>query len=66
MSFTSKGHIQQFIEGLLDYSWLGETKIRLLTLPFPEMNFKYAINNYGVDKPDTRFSNTRCDRDGPP
>ena len=59
MSFTSKEHIQRLIEGLLHYSWPED--LGSLTLPFPEMSFKDAINNYGVDKPDTRFSNTLLD-----
>lgn len=59
MSFTSKEHIQRLIEGLLHYSWPDH--LDSLTLPFPEMNFKDAINNYGVDKPDTRFKNTLLD-----
>lgn len=53
MSFTTKEHIQQLIEGLLEHVW-PEDNIRI---PFPEMRYKDAMSNYGVDKPDTRFDN---------
>jgi aspartyl-tRNA synthetase len=26
-----------------------------IPIPFPEMTYKDAMKNYGVDKPDTRF-----------
>lgn len=55
MSFTTKEHIQQLIEGLLNHVWSKD--FSSLTIPFPEMKYKDAMNNYGVDKPDTRFGN---------
>lgn len=51
MSFTTQQEIQDLIEQLLQYSWTeGE-----ITLPFPEMSYKDAMENYGTDKPDTRY-----------
>ena len=55
MSFTTKEHIQRLIEGLLTHSW-PEDMDKIVT-PFPEMKYKDAMRNYGVDKPDTRFDN---------
>lgn len=52
MSFTTKEHIQRLIEGLLNHVWPEN-----LQIPFPEMKYKDAMENYGVDKPDTRFDN---------
>lgn len=55
MSFTTKEHIQRIIEGLLNHVWPEDTGS--IRIPFPEMTYKDAMNNYGVDKPDTRFDN---------
>lgn len=51
MSFTTQRQVQDLIEDLLQYSWPeGE-----LTLPFPQMTYNEAMENYGTDKPDTRY-----------
>ncbi|XP_063397245.1 aspartate--tRNA ligase, mitochondrial-like [Mytilus trossulus] len=51
MSFTTKREVQDLIEDLLQHSWPeGE-----LTLPFPQMTYSEAMENYGTDKPDTRY-----------
>ncbi|CAC5410102.1 aspS [Mytilus coruscus] len=51
MSFSTQREIQDLIEDLLQYSWPeGE-----LTLPFPQMTYNEAMENYGTDKPDTRY-----------
>ncbi len=55
MSFTTKEHIQRLIEGLLTHAWPEE--LGTIETPFPEMKYKDAMQNYGVDKPDTRFDN---------
>ncbi|KAI9563756.1 hypothetical protein GHT06_011220 [Daphnia sinensis] len=55
MSFTTKENIQRLIEGLLNHVWPED--MGNLPIPFPEMSYKDAMENYGVDKPDTRFGN---------
>ncbi|XP_076107086.1 aspartate--tRNA ligase, mitochondrial-like isoform X2 [Mytilus galloprovincialis] len=51
MSFTTQREVQDLIEDLIQYSWPeGE-----LTLPFPQMTYNEAMDNYGTDKPDTRY-----------
>lgn len=53
MSFTTKENIQRLIEGLLNHVWPQD--MGMIPIPFPEMTYKDAMKNYGVDKPDTRF-----------
>ncbi|XP_046448820.1 aspartate--tRNA ligase, mitochondrial-like [Daphnia pulex] len=53
MSFTTKENIQRLIEGLLNHVWPED--MGRIPIPFPEMTYKDAMKNYGVDKPDTRF-----------
>ena len=45
--------IKGLIEGMMLYSWPAHLQ-RLVT-PFPVMTFEEAIEEYGSDKPDTRF-----------
>ena len=59
LSFTSKEHIQQLIEGLLSHAW--PQNWAALKTPFPEMSYKEAMGKYGVDKPDTSFDNLLLD-----
>ncbi len=53
-SFLSEQEIQDITEGLLARV-MKETKDIEVTLPFPRMAYADAMNNYGSDKPDTRF-----------
>ncbi|XP_062919774.1 aspartate--tRNA ligase, mitochondrial isoform X1 [Mobula hypostoma] len=53
MSFVDQVGIRKLVEGLLEYSW-PEEKGPIAT-PFPSMTYQEAIDNYGIDKPDTRF-----------
>ncbi|XP_038063597.1 aspartate--tRNA ligase, mitochondrial-like [Patiria miniata] len=53
MSFTSKEDLYAMIEQLLEYSWPRD-KPKLET-PFPRMSYSQAMDEYGSDKPDTRF-----------
>ena len=46
--------IQDITEGLIA-KVMKETKGVEVTLPFPRMSYDDAMNNYGSDKPDTRF-----------
>ena len=59
MSFTTKENIQRLIEGLLNHVWPED--MGRIPIPFPEMTYKDAMKNYGVDKPDTRFDNLVID-----
>ncbi|XP_046804935.1 aspartate--tRNA ligase, mitochondrial [Lucilia cuprina] len=54
LSFTSRDDIMQLIEETLRYSWPKEyTKIQT---PFKRMTYNEAMEKFGTDKPDTRFS----------
>ena len=53
MSFTSKGDIQNLIEGLLSYSW--PTDKPPIQTPFKRLSYSDAMKLYGSDKPDVRF-----------
>lgn len=54
MSFLSMEEIQEITEGLL--AKVMEDVLGLsVTLPFPWMTYDDAMNQYGSDKPDTRF-----------
>jgi aspartyl-tRNA synthetase len=54
MSFIEREDIYNLIEGLLKRVW----KIALnldVPMPFRRLSFEDALNQYGIDKPDTRF-----------
>ena len=54
MSFINEDDIQRVIEGLLKRVWKDVLNIDIPT-PFIKMKYADAMNNYGSDKPDTRF-----------
>ncbi|XP_023253998.1 aspartate--tRNA ligase, mitochondrial [Seriola lalandi dorsalis] len=54
MSFVDQASIMSLVEGLLQYSWPAEKG--LIKVPFQTMTYEEAMRDYGVDKPDTRFS----------
>jgi len=55
MSFISEDDIIQVNEGLMAH--LFKTALsRQLQIPFPRITYKEAIERYGKDNPDTRFS----------
>lgn len=54
MSFVDQTGIMSLVEGLLQYSWPAESGA--INIPFPTMTYDEAMRDYGVDKPDTRFS----------
>uniref|UniRef100_A0A671VWB0 Aspartyl-tRNA synthetase 2, mitochondrial n=1 Tax=Sparus aurata TaxID=8175 RepID=A0A671VWB0_SPAAU len=54
MSFVDAAGIMLLVEGLLQYSWPAEKGP--ITVPFQTMTYEEAMRDYGVDKPDTRFS----------
>lgn len=53
-SFLSDQDIQDITEGMIARV-MKDTKGIEVTLPFPRMTYDDAMNNYGSDKPDTRF-----------
>lgn len=53
-SFLSDQDIQDITEGIIA-KVMKDTKGIDVTLPFPSMSYDDAMNNYGSDKPDTRF-----------
>lgn len=53
-SFLSDKDIQDITEGMIA-KIMKDTKGINVTLPFPRMSYDDAMNNYGSDKPDTRF-----------
>ena len=54
MSFVNEEDIFSTVEGMFKQI-LKDVKNIDLPLPFPRMTYDEAINNYGTDKPDTRF-----------
>ena len=54
ISFLSDQDIQDITEGMIA-KVMKDTKGIDVTLPFPRMSYDDAMNNYGSDKPDTRF-----------
>jgi len=54
MSFIDREDMYKLIEGLLQRIWKDVIDVDL-ELPFPHMSYHDAMNQYGVDKPDTRF-----------
>lgn len=53
-SFLSDQEIQDIVEGMIA-KVMKDTKDLEVSLPFPRMAYDDAMNNYGSDKPDTRF-----------
>lgn len=53
-SFLSDQEIQDIVEGMIA-KVMKYTKGLEVSLPFPRMAYDDAMNNYGSDKPDTRF-----------
>ncbi|HFH8518222.1 TPA: aspartate--tRNA ligase [Streptococcus agalactiae] len=53
-SFLSDQEIQDIVEGMIA-KVMKDTKCLEVSLPFPRMAYDDAMNNYGSDKPDTRF-----------
>ena len=54
MSFVDEPDVQALVEGLLKKVWKDCLNIDIAT-PFMHMKWTDAMNNYGSDKPDTRF-----------
>ena len=55
MSFVTQDDIKNLIEALLKHCWPAH--FEPLCLPLPRMSYAEAIQQYGTDKPDTRYGN---------
>jgi aspartyl-tRNA synthetase len=54
VSFIDREGMYALMEGLMKQIWKDVLNIDIPT-PFPRMTFHDAMNQYGIDKPDTRF-----------
>lgn len=54
MSFAGEAEIQRLTEGLLARIFREARGIEI-TIPFPRMTYREAMDRFGSDKPDTRF-----------
>lgn len=57
MSFADEKDVQNVVEGSFA-AVFKEVMGQNLTLPLPRMTWQFAMENYGSDKPDTRFDMT--------
>jgi len=55
MSFVTQDDIKNLIEALLKHCW--PLHMKPLCLPLPRLSYADAIQQYGSDKPDTRYGN---------
>ena len=60
MAYVSQDDIMTINEGLMKKVFKEVMNVDIRT-PFPRMTWKDAMNNYGSDKPDTRFDMKLCD-----
>jgi aspartyl-tRNA synthetase len=54
MAFVTQEDVWEVIEGMMAALFKDTLKLNL-TLPFPRLTYREAMNRYGTDKPDTRF-----------
>ncbi len=59
-SFITEEDIYRLVEGLLKEMFEAAGHMNI-SLPFPRMTWKEAMDRYGSDKPDTRFGNEITD-----
>ncbi|XP_041658470.1 aspartate--tRNA ligase, mitochondrial isoform X1 [Cheilinus undulatus] len=62
MSFVDQAGIMSLVEGLIQFSWPEQKG--LIKVPFQTLTYEEAMRDYGVDKPDTRFSMKLMDLSG--
>lgn len=58
LSFTDREGIMELVENLLVHSLPASTIGTTLQVPFKRMTYDQAMDEYGCDKPDTRFGMT--------
>ena len=62
MSFVDEDDVFAAVEHAISSAWHAcAFRGAPLTLPFPRMTWRDAMDRYGVDKPDTRFAMHLCD-----
>ena len=54
LSFVDREDMYALVEGMMKRIWKETLDVDIPT-PFPRMAFSDAMNDYGVDKPDTRY-----------
>ncbi|XP_021935407.1 aspartate--tRNA ligase, mitochondrial isoform X3 [Zootermopsis nevadensis] len=54
LSFSDREGIISLVESLLEHCWPEENENKVCA-PFPRMTYAEAMDQYGTDKPDTRF-----------
>ncbi len=60
MAYVDETDIQTMNEGFIKKAFKEVLNVDVPT-PFPRMTYQDAMDNYGVDKPDTRFEMKLCD-----
>jgi len=55
MSFVTQDDVKNLIEAVLQHCW--PPHLEPLCLPLPRISYAEAIQQYGSDKPDTRYGN---------
>ena len=60
MAYVDEVDIQTMNEGFIKKAFKEALDVDVPT-PFPRMTYQDAMDNYGVDKPDTRFEMKLCD-----
>lgn len=55
MSFVSEEEVMKMTEGLMAHIFESCLNLKL-AVPFPELTYTEAVERYGTDSPDTRFS----------
>ena len=60
MAYVDEVDIQTMNEGFIKKAFKEVLNVDVPT-PFPRMTYQDAMDNYGVDKPDTRFDMKLCD-----
>ena len=53
LSWTNRNFVMSLVEDILYSSW--SDSLPEISIPFPRLSYSEAMENYGVDKPDTRY-----------
>jgi aspartyl-tRNA synthetase len=62
LSFVDEDDVFAALEHAIPSAWHAcEFRGGQLSVPFPRMTWRHAMDRYGVDKPDTRFEMLLCD-----
>ncbi len=54
MAYVTQDDVFSAVEGMMAYVWEKILKVKL-SLPFPRLRYRGALERFGTDKPDTRF-----------